>query len=146
MREVYTYGKIEKGVLKITRRAAFLEAIRSLPDGRVTVTIAKQYKRRSVPENAYYWGVVVNEFVQGWFDTNGEKVSIDRAHWLLKQECNSIEVINQKTGKIIKCPQDTHTMTTVEFEAYLTDCRRFIAEWFGREVPLPNEQLEIFNQ
>ena len=144
MREVYTYGQVEKGVLKITRRAAFLEAIKSLPDGRVTVTIAKQYKRRSVPENAYSWGVVVNEFVQGYLETTGEKIHPQQAHETLKIECNS--TIIPKDNRYIKVPKSTAKMSTMEFEDYLTDCRRFIAEWFGREVPLPNEQLEIFNQ
>lgn len=144
MREVYTYGHIEDGQLKVHRRTDFLKAIGLLTPGRVMVVVKKNYRQRSLPENAYYWGVVINEFCEGYFDMTGEKIQSDQAHEILKQECNSKEVTNEKTGQVIKVPQTTAKMTTIEFEEYLESCRAFIFEWFNRRVPLPNEQSELF--
>lgn len=144
MREVYTYGHIEAGQLKVHRRTDFLKAISCLTPGRVMVIVKKIYRQRTLPENAYYWGVVINEFCEGYFDMTGEKITPEQAHEILKQECNSKEVTNEKTGQVIKVPQTTAKMTTIEFEEYLESCRAFIFEWFNRRVPLPNEQSELF--
>jgi hypothetical protein len=57
--------------------------------------------------------------------------------------CNAKEVVNTKTGEILTVGLSTATLTTVEFEEFLDKCRKFIFEWFGINVPLPNEQMEM---
>ena len=144
MREVYTYGRVMDGILTIHRRADFNEALKNLTDGRVILTVSKLYNKRSTVQNAYYWGVIVNEFREGFREMTGEDITAEEAHEVLKEKCNGKEIVNQKTGEVMKVGKTTTTMTTVEFMEYFSRCREFILEWFGRNVPEPNEQMELF--
>jgi len=144
MREVYTYGRITDGVLTIHRRAEFNKAIRGITDGRVILTVSKIYNKRSSVQNAYYWGVVINEFREGFKEMTGDDITAEEAHEVLKEKCNGKEIVNRETGEVMSVGKTTTTMTTVEFMEYFARCGKFILEWFGREVPEPNEQLEIF--
>lgn len=144
MREVYTYGRVMDGILTIHRRADFNEALKNLTDGRVILTVSKLYNKRSTVQNAYYWGVIVNEFREGFREMTGEDITAEEAHEVLKEKCNGKEIVNQKTGEVMKVGKTTTTMTTVEFMEYFSRCREFILEWFGRIVPEPNEQTELF--
>jgi len=144
-------GIIKNGLLYIIHRKAFDQDVAEIGkirgefnDARVFVTVEKVYKKRSNPQNSYYWGVLVFMFCQGYFEATGDKISSDEAHEMLKGECSRIEVVNQKTGETRLVIQSTTKKTTVEFEEYMEDCRRFILDWFGMVVPLPNEQMEIF--
>ena len=47
MVKIETYGSIQEGVLKISYRSKFDEAVRMMPDCRVRVIVEKLYKKRS---------------------------------------------------------------------------------------------------
>lgn len=149
MRELDTYGSIQNGKLHISYKDKFLESLKLFTTKqdqvvRVIVTVKKLYRKRSNPQNAYYWGVVINEFCLGFNDTQGEDCEPEDAHYFLKQQFNYKEIYDKKTGEVLKIGKTTTNSTTIEFEEYLESCRRFIQEWFGRTVPLPNEQTELF--
>lgn len=144
MRSTYTYGKVVNGELRIHNRSAFLRSVAQIPDGRVKLTVERTYNKRSTPQNAYYWGVLIAEFKEGYYDRLGEIISPDDAHGVLKLKCNSIEIVNEESGEVMNVPKSTTEMTTIQFEEYMEQCRRFIKEWFGRTVPMPNEQLQMF--
>lgn len=155
MRKLESYGNIKDGKLRISYRDRFDEQIARMEDCRVRVTVEKLYKKRSTkainPEtgeesggqNAYYWGVVVYEFCEGFYEMNQAPISQKEAHEILKAHCNYREIVNHKTGEVKQIAQSTSTLTTVQFEEYLTCCREFVEEWFGRRIPLPNEQVEM---
>jgi|TARA_Y100000034_G_scaffold64432_1_gene77951 hypothetical protein len=52
-------GKIEEGKLVLDRNDLFKRAIHVFEGERVVVTVTKQFNKRSLPQNAYYWGVVL---------------------------------------------------------------------------------------
>jgi hypothetical protein len=143
MKRIETYGQISNGVLKISYRDKFIEALKQLPDCRGRLIFEKLYKKRSKEQRGYYFAVIVAEFVNGWRDTQGEFISRDEAHTKLKEICNPIELINNKTGEIIKVAGSTKKFTTIEQEEYNERCRLFIYSWFNITVPLPNENLEL---
>ena len=142
MREITTYGTITNGELKIHRRDAFLRSM-ALLSGRVELTIRKVYRRRSVPQNAYYWGVIVSIAAECLTDAAGEVVTSQQAHEVLKLQCNPVEVANQGTGEVLKIPGTTTQMTTTQAEEYYERCRRWLADFFGAYVPEPNEQTKL---
>jgi hypothetical protein len=74
----------------------------------------------------------------------GERLNKEAAHEILKQKCNSKEIINEKTGEVLTVGGSTAEMTTTQMMEYWVLCCRFIDEWFGRYVPSPNEQCELF--
>ena len=154
MRKLETYGTIKGGKLRISYREKFTQAITTFDDCRIKLTVEKLYKKRSVKtyrddgtegngQNGYYWKIIVPEFCNGFNDMTGEQISIREAHEKLKMYCNAKEVVNTKTGEILTVGLSTATLTTVEFEEFLDRCRKFIFEWFGINVPLPNEQMEM---
>jgi hypothetical protein len=143
-KKIDAYGNIKAGKLFISYRDRFDSALTCWPDCRVRVKVEKIYKKRSLPQNSFYWGVLLNEFCDGYLETTGEKVTPEQAHDFLKNRFNSKEVTNENTGEVIYIPQTTSELTTVNFMEYQENCIKFIAEFFGRAVPEPGEQKEIF--
>ncbi len=146
MRKVETYGRVTGGKLEISYQDKFNRAIASMPDGRVTVRVERCYRKRSTEQNAYYWGVIVNECAEGVYETTGQMITKEDAHHLLKSRCNPIELHSQSTGEVAAVGGSTATMTTVQMSEYWERCREFILDFFGRTVPEPNEQLEIWQK
>ena len=74
----------------------------------------------------------------------GYKVSKEDAHNVLKTACNYREIVNESTGEICRIPETTTKMSTVDAEVYHENCRKWVFEWFGVDIPLPNEQMQLF--
>ena len=142
-RKIETYGHIKDGKLNISYRSKFLTALKLFDDCRVRVVVEKLYRKRTTPENAYYHAVIVREFKNGWEETQGEQITHNEAHEMLKYNCNYTEIINEDTGEVLRKGNTTTKQSTVEAEEYYDRCRAFILEWFGIIVFLPNEQSEL---
>jgi len=106
----------------------------------VLIRIGLKRKVRSENQNRYYWGVVCRSLRDGVKDTWGEDIDSEAAHDILKTECNYKEVVKEDSGELLKIPVSTSALNTLQFEEYLERCRKFIYQWFGIVVPLPNEQ------
>jgi hypothetical protein len=143
-KHIKTYGYISKGKLAIVNRQNFVEALSQWNDCRVIINIEKYYNKRSEKQNAYYWKIIIVEYITGVQEMWGDFIDKEEAHNQLKSHCNYKERINEKNGSIEKFVIDTKDLSTVEFNEYCEKCRRFIEEWFGIIIPLPNEQGEIF--
>lgn len=151
IRRIETYGHVDdSGILKISYRDKFNQAVKVYTGCRVKVTVEKLYKKRSIEkvhedghvtraQNGYYFGVVVNEYRNGAWETQQRTINSDEAHSELKANCNYQDHFNDTTGEVMRSIKSTADLTTIEFEEYLTRCREFILEWFGITVPLPNE-------
>ena len=145
MRKLETYGHVDdSGKLFISYRARFDNQIKLFSGRRVKLSVEPVYRKRSSEQNAYYWGVIVNECAEGYFETTGETLTKEAAHELLKYKCNCREIVNEQTGEVLIIGQSTAQMTTVQMMEYWSRCREFIYTWFGRTVPEPNEQTELF--
>lgn len=110
---------------------------------RVRLRVSVVRRSRSLPQNRYYWGVVVEGCRLGMEEQWGRDVDPEEAHETLKRECNGRDLVNENTGEVIRAGQSTASLPTLEFEDYLDRCRKWIEEWFGVRIPLPNEQLSI---
>jgi len=143
MRKLETYGKVENGILKISYRDKFKEALKLFPDCRILLTIEKLYKHNSKEQRGYYWAVIVYLYKLGAWETQQRQITADQAHNELKLNCNFDEKYNEKTGEMARFINSSE-QTTVEREEYHIRCRQFILDWFGIDVPLPNQQLKIF--
>lgn len=96
----------------------------------------KRNKKRTNPQNAYYWGVVL-PLIRNAINELGNEFSIEDTHEYLKLEFNTKEVIVIDELKVL--PQSTAKLTTEEFTIYLEKCIKFAAEILGIVIPLPNE-------
>jgi hypothetical protein len=143
-RELVYYGDVKAGAISVNLSRRIKRDIADVFDGaRVEIRIRKKRKQRSQSQNRYYWGVIVQAFVQGAAEEWGEEITATQAHDALKMQCLSDEMVNISTGEIIRIPRSTTANTTLAQEEYHDRCRAFILEWFGIDVPLPNTQAAI---
>ena len=99
--------------------------------------LTKQATLRSIPENKYYWGVIVeilsDELGYSKFET----------HEILKEKfLREPKFIQTKEGMIeIWIPKSTASLSTTEFEGFLADIRGWAVADLGIVIPLPKEVL-----
>jgi hypothetical protein len=102
------------------------------PGNSYVVEIQRAASKRSLNQNRYYWGVVVDLFAQNTGYTKEES----------HQELASLFLAYEAHGK--RFARSTTTLTTLEFEQYTEKCRMWMQENLGIHVPLPNEVTEEF--
>jgi len=105
------------------------------------VEISKANKR-SNPQNAYYWSVVVSLMKKG-FEDLGHDTTLEETHEFLKAKFNFKEIVNQGTGEVNQIPLSTTRLTKSEFSEYIEKIQRFAAEFLNIQIPNPNEVLKL---
>ena len=98
------------------------------PGERVESVVRKERKYSSLPQNRYYWGVIVKIIS----DYTGH--TPDEIHDVLKWK-----FLVQEDEKHIKYVPSTSDLTTAEREEYHAQCRRWAALVLELNVPMPNE-------
>lgn len=136
------FGTIESGVLKIIHANRFKDLIKTLKDGRYKITIEKNYKKRSNPQNAYLFGVVYPIVLDALKSQGFNDMDIEKVHDLLKLKFLKIEVVSSD-GVVLQILGSTAKLTTSEFMDYLANIKESSQEYLGVYVPSPNEQIEF---
>lgn len=130
----------EQGKLHIDHRQLLQEWIRTHPGKEVTLKIRVKGKKRSNPQNDYYWGVVVEMVWQALMDL-GHAVSKKDTHDFLKAKFNPVE-LEVTDGHYIDIPGSTADMTTKDFQTYKERIQQFGTEFLNIYIPDPNEQQQ----
>ena len=127
----YLYGKVDAdGRLSFDDAVAFAK-VRSLLRGQpVQVLIEPKRKLRSLAENGYYWGVVIPLLCE-W-----SGYSRDEMHDALREKF--LGRYDENSG--LTCIASTSSLSTVEFEKYMSDIRQWASEQ-KVVIPLPNEEF-----
>ena len=144
MRNYETNGVIKNGVLSIRNRKLFDKAVLSFGDCEIELKISKKSRKRTSPQNRYYWGVIVFYWQQILEQEHGDHVTQAQTHEFLKSNFNYFEIVNKETGECLRLQKSTTENKTFEMEEYHKICRDKALEFFNVLIPLPNEQLEIF--
>jgi N-glycosylase/DNA lyase len=117
------YFKIESGQIIYYNYESFLNAAQNGE----WLEIGKTKKNRSLNQNRYYHGVVVKyiakEMEQG----------ADLTHEQLKFKFLQFE------GILCNYVKSTKTLSTVEFEEYISEIRRWAFDFFPLDIPTPND-------
>ena len=97
----------------------------------------KELKLRSVSENKYYWGVVLDILSDELGHTKTEMHEILKTKFL-----RDIAYIKKKNGEHLKVEtsKSTTDLKTNEFEDYLSKIRNFASAELGIWIPEPNEE------
>lgn len=121
-------GVIKDGKFIFADKTKWLNYINTL-EGEAVLTVKKITKRteRSINQNRYYFGIPLKLISQHTGYT------VDELHEILK-----FKFLKEHTdlGERIK---STTELSTVEFEQYLSDIRKWARVELGCYVPLPNE-------
>lgn len=134
------------GKYRVVNRKLFVQCLSSFRGKPLTLTVERKKKKRSSPQNRYYWGVVVPIIQLGLLDAGWDRIacSKDNVHELLKSKfLPNREVTNLKTGEIMEMPGSTAECTTTEMMEYIDEITAFAAEFLGVQIPAPNEELEL---
>lgn len=106
------------------------------------ISIVKYRPRRSDRQNAFYHAVYVPLFAEWWSENEGEVVSRDQAHEMLKSKFLSRDYADRRTGEVIsRAARSTTSLSTEEFSAYLDSIAKFLAEFCGIVVPESSREL-----
>lgn len=130
----------------ITNKVAVRKFFNQLKDGKYLVRV-DSFKKRTLPQNAYYWSVVVPMVKDGLRDAGYSEVKTNEdAHEILKHLFLKKKMVNEKNGDEIIIAGSTADLKTVEFNTFLEEIWQWAAEYLGITVPAPNEQLVMFEK
>lgn len=113
--------------------AGLKEYFRSLRNGDYILAIGEKEAFRSLSQNKYYWGVVVDVFAKYTGHSESEM------HEIFKAKFN--KATKEIAGEIIEYSESTTLMNTQEFNKYIDEIRQWGLE-LNLYIPEPNEYVE----
>lgn len=102
--------------------------MRSLNGQNVWISIEKQTKNRTIPQNAYLWGVVYAEIAK---ETDND---VESVHHAMKD----MFLKTYTEGPIPKV-QSTSKLSTVDFMRYVENIIKWAGEFLCMYIEMPNE-------
>lgn len=119
------------------RERANLVRTLSAMRGMRRVEVKMHRKKRTNPQNAFYWGVVLAAFVN-FRHEQGEEFDAENAHEFFKLKFLRSTVVNTDTGELLgSTVRSTTTLNTSEFNEYLEKITAWMAD-YGIVVPEPS--------
>lgn len=123
---------VKNGKLEIANKDNFKKNVRELEDKQVFIFLSERKKKRSLNQNAYYWGVVVDMLAEhlGYFP--------EEIHEVLKQKFlpkKEIQIMN----KNVIIPESTTQLSTKAFEDYTEKIRVWAALELNFVIPDPRQ-------
>ena len=70
---------------------------------------------------------------------------VSTVHELLKKMFLERKLVSEKTGDEISIPGSTAKLSTTEFNVFIDEVIRWGSEYLSIQIPMPNEQMDIFN-
>lgn len=131
---------------KVVNMDEFRAAFNELKNGKHLVTV-KDIRKRSIPQNSYYWAVVVPLVRRGLYDIGFDEVQTnDDAHRLLKKQFIRKEFINKKTGEVARITGKSSGLSIPEFNEYIERICKWSAEYLDVVIPSPNQEFAVFEE
>lgn len=126
---------------KILNMDEFRAASRQLKNGKHLLTV-KDLRKRSIHQNAYYWGIIVPMVRKGLYESGYDDVRTnDDAHAILKHLFLKKEVANKQTGEMITMAGSSAILSIPEFNEFIEMVCRWASEYLGIVIPAPYEPL-----
>lgn len=140
-------AKIKKGVICPELSPHFHDTLLGLEDKLVSIEI-KELKKRSNPQNRYYWGVVVHMVAKRLIDLGytrsdliygdmGSKLTREDVHEFLKQNFNTSEIVSPQGEVIGVTSVPTKDLPPGLFKEYIHTIIRWANLSLDIEIPDP---------
>ena len=127
-------GKVNNSTLQLDTPEKFRDYLYTLKDKQVECVVRLPRKDRSIDENAYYWKVVVGLISEHTGYTPEE------VHEFLKLKFLSKIIV--MAGKDERIPRSSTSLSTLEWEKWMTEIREWAAQELSLVIPEPN-QIEV---
>lgn len=142
MKSIELHGTIsETGTLTIANRERLTDWCKQHPSKQVKIKVERRAAKRSLNQNSYYHGCVVEMVREGLLDC-GYSLSHDEAHYFLKERFNPIEIPG-KDGFVITVPGTTTGLNKIEFGEYIERIAQWSAEYLNVVIPPANSDLKM---
>ena len=128
-------GKVVNGEFKPDRPEDYKKHLEHLEGRRVEQVIERRRQKRSLPQNAWYWCVIVPKIAAAMGHDDLEEV-----HEILKEHFPANAELHEylRMEKLRSTTQHTRE----QFTLYAERCQR-LGAWLGTYVPDPNEVTTI---
>ena len=135
------FGVVKGGNLSPAVRDAISKLLGTLEGKSIKVTISLPRRKRSDPQNRFYYGVIL-PLVHKFMWDSGVEQDIDIVHIYLKGRVGGMTtcVSDPLTGEVSFITDSSTKLTTGEWEDWITRIRVWAAER-GLEIPFPNEEM-----
>lgn len=130
-------GVVANGRLPREVGEAVRDVLRRFEGKRMTVTVERYRRKRSNPQNAFYWGCVIPR-IQLMFEEAGSSVSAEEVHDFLRSECRITREIIDPLGEVHSTLRSSTELDTSEWEDWMEKIRAWAGER-GHQIPFPNE-------
>lgn len=142
MQKITITTNVNGGNLKRNRNL-IIDAIKSFEGCDVLITLEKPKKKRSNPQNAFYYGVVI-PIVQNCLRDAGYLMTNEATHDLIKLKFLKETILtNEETGEIVERVKSTTELSTSQFMDFVAEISIFTNEYFGVNLPQPNDDLTL---
>ena len=144
--DVTYFTRIEGG--QFTSRGV-QQRMKELEGQRVEVLIRPRRSYRSLPQNNYYWGVVVHLIAHHMRELavegpHGGPITDQQVHELMASRfLRRSQLVNPDTGEYIDVVVSTSSLTKSEFADYVEQVKEWAVTTFGLDIPAPNEQTTL---
>lgn len=123
----------------------FKNAFRSLKDGKYLITI-KDIRKRSLPQNSYYWAVIVPMVKKGLYDAGYDAVRTNEdAHEIMKHIFLQKKMESKNNGDVIWIAGSTASLSIPDFNSFIEEVCRWASDYLGIVIPSPYEQMAEFD-
>lgn len=134
----------QTGEPRIKNRAAFREFVSQFKGKRLIMELAVfDESKRSLAQNAYYFGVVIPHQIAAHKELHGLVLSKSQIHEFNKANFFCVEIFNAATGMTIKLPTSTTLYTTKEFNTRLEAIRQYYEVNFDWIIPEPQHDVDL---
>ncbi len=125
------YGHVTKGKIKLDRPDAYLVWLAGLEGKLIELTLRKERHARTLNQNRYYWGVVVELLSQHFGYDKDEMHEALKFKFLKKYEDSELPTVGSTTK-----------LSTIDFNEYIEKVMRWAVTEHQIYIPEPNEVME----
>lgn len=117
------------------------QIVKSFEGKEIVLTFSKLNKKRSQKQNSYYWGVVIPIMKNTMLEI-GNPMDEDDIHLMLRVKfLKEIISINEETGEVCERVKSSAELSTVQYMNFMSEIRFWALDFFGVDIPEPNEEL-----
>ena len=138
-KEIKSKAVIKDGKMKIIRRKDFDQFINLAPDGNYQLILKKIYNKRSISQNAFYWGPFLDAEMSALYDEGYHFPNKNYLHEWNKSNFLKEKLINEDSGEVIDIVKPSSGLTTIEWEEFMESIRLTFREMYTVELCYPNE-------